>query len=471
MTATILAHLGFPPLGTLYYAGEWLVRIVMLLVVPLRRTPEATRSWLLLIFFLPIPGLLLYLAIGRPRFPAWRADRFEQTKPMTAALVDRLPVLPARNDSASLAHGLGGLPAVSGNGVELLTDYDGTMDRLVRDIDLARTHVRILVYIFADDATGRRVADALARAVQRGVVVHILVDPVGSHPWIKGTLALLRAAGVHVRQTLPFHWLRNRTRRDMRNHRKLFLIDGMIGYAGSQNIIDKDFRPGVENRELVARVTGPVVAEMTATFLADWYLETETMLDETIAVPSPTGTVEAQLLPSGANYPLEGFQTLLIWQLHRAASRVIITSPYFIPDEGLLGAMRTAVMRGVQVDLIVSAVVDQPLVSLAQRSYYGELLRSGIRVHLFRTYLLHAKNVSIDGSLGIIGSSNVDMRSFQLNEEVSLLLHDPMSIARLEAIQTGCIAASDVMTLETWRKRPGARKIAENIARLVSPLL
>ncbi|EJL31856.1 cardiolipin synthase [Novosphingobium sp. AP12] len=457
--------------GTIYYACEWLIRILMLMVIPLRRTPEATRSWLLLIFFLPIPGLLLYLAIGRPRFPRWRGQRFETAASILSPRLQPLQCVDAPGEAARLAAKLGGFPAVSGNSVELLGDYDGTIDRLIEDIDGARSHVRLLVYIFADDATGSRVAAALARAVERGVAVHVMFDPVGSHRWKKGALAMLAATGAQVREALPFHWLRERTRRDMRNHRKLFLIDGTIGYAGSQNIVDKGFRTGIENRELVARVTGPAVAEMTAVFLSDWFLETEVMLDDGVTIPASTGNAQAQLLPSGANYPLEGFQTLLIGQLHRAVRRVVITSPYFIPDESLLEAMRTAVLRGVEVDLIVSAVVDQPLVSLAQRSYYDDILRAGIRVHLYRDYLLHAKNVSIDGELGIVGSSNVDLRSFQLNEEVSLLLHDRGSIGALETVQAGYITDSDPLSIEAWRKRPRIRKIAENIARLVSPLL
>ncbi|MDI1294751.1 MAG: phospholipase D-like domain-containing protein [bacterium] len=466
MTASIL-----PESGSLYYIVEWLIRLAMLVMVPLRRTPEATRSWLLLIFFLPLPGLLLYLAIGRPRFPLWRAARFKQTLALITDTVQRLPLIANPPSVASLAYALGGLPAVEGNAVTFLDDYDGMIDRLIEDIDHAQAHVRILVYIFADDATGRRVAAALARAVARGLSVHVLVDPVGSRPWMKATLNMLRAQGIQVREALPLHWLRDRTRRDMRNHRKLFLIDGIIGYAGSQNIVDKDFRPGIENRELVARVEGPVVAEMTATFLSDWFLETEAMLADSIAIPSSAGAATAQILPSGANYPLQGFQTVLVRQLQRATRRVIITSPYFIPDEGLLGAMRTAVMSGVHVDLIVSAVVDQRLVSLAQRSYYDDLLRSGISIHLFRNYLLHAKNVSIDGEIAIIGSSNVDMRSFQLNEEVSLLLFDRQSIATLERIQSAYIANSDPLQLDSWQRRSRGQKVAENIARLVSPLL
>ena len=300
---------------------------------------------------------------------------------------------------------------------------------------------------------------------------HVLLDPVGSHHWLRGVLHRLKEAGVTVHATLPFRLLRGRTRRDMRNHRKLFLIDGVIGYAGSQNIVAKDFRPAITNCELVARVPGPVVAEMSAVFLADWYLETERLLDAAPTIPANAGTATMQLLPSGAAYPLEGLQNLLIWQIHEVRERVVIVTPYLIPDEGLLGALRTATLRGVEIDLIVSAVADQMLVSLAQSSYYDELLVSGIRIHRFRTFLLHAKNITIDNRLAILGSSNVDIRSFQLNEEISLLLFDRSSIARLQMIQQDYLARSDEVTLEDWRKRNGLRKLAENAARLVSPLL
>jgi cardiolipin synthase len=307
--------------------------------------------------------------------------------------------------------------------------------------------------------------------VARGVACQVMIDPVGGHKWRRDTMRKLGEAGVDAREALPFHLLRGRTRRDMRNHRKLFLIDGRVGYAGSQNIVIKDFKPGITNRELVVRIEGPVVAAMAAIFLADWYCETETMLEEHPHVPAQAGETIAQVLPSGADYPLEGFETLLIWQVHEARTCVRIVTPYLIPDEDLLGALRTAVLRGVEVDLVVSAVVDQPFVNLAQCSYYDEMLAAGVRIHLFQDFLLHAKNVSFDGRLAIVGSSNVDIRSFQLNEEVSILLHDEATVGRLEAIQRDYIASSHTLDLQTWRKRSRARRFGENIARLVSPLL
>jgi cardiolipin synthase len=471
-----MIHQLSPGLATLYLICEWAIRIAMLFFVPSRRTPQAAQSWLLLIFFLPIPGALLYAAIGRPRFPKWRTDRLHQLAPFFARISEALAGVGAEageeacGPTAALAARLGSLPATSGNHAEFLPDYDRVVERLVADIDGAQRTVRILIYIFADDEAGMRVIEALARAAARGVACHVLIDAFGSHRWGKRVAARLQAGGVEARLALPFRLVHRRTRNDMRNHRKLFIVDGRVGYAGSQNIVAKDFRPGIVNRELVVRLTGPVVAEMDAVFVGDWYLETEEML-ASAKVEAGDGPAIAQLLPSGADYPLEGFETLLVWQIHQARRRVVIATPYLVPDEDVLGAMRTAVARGVEVDLIVSRVADQKLVSLAQRSYFGDLLRSGIRIHRFREFLLHAKNVSIDGKLAVVGSSNVDLRSFQLNDEVSLLFYDPPSIAALEAIQRNYIDESDELSLDQWSSRSRAQKLLESLARLVSPLL
>jgi cardiolipin synthase len=459
-----------------WYALEWIIRLGALAMVPLRRTPAATRSWLLLIFFWPVPGLLLFLVIGSPRYPQARKERFDKLKPFLDGVAGQLGALSAANCQgteaiAGLALRLGGFPAVGGNSVELIDDYDRGIDRLIADVDAARWQVHLLSYIFADDAVGQKVIAALARAVRRGVCCRVMLDPVGSHGWMRNTIMLLQEAGVEVRKALPFRLLRGRTRRDMRNHRKLFVIDGAIGYAGSQNIVAKDFRPGVTNRELIARVTGPVVAAFAAVVEVDWRIESEGERCDRIDIPEATGNACLQLLPSGAEYPLQGFETMLVWQLHQARERVVIVTPYFVPDEDVVTAMRTAITRGVEIELVLSGIVDQRLVNLAQRSYYDDLLRAGVRIHLYRDYLLHAKNVAIDGQLAIVGSSNVDLRSFQLNEEVSLLLLDPASVADLEKIQRGYIADSDELDLESWRARSNLQKFTENIARMVGPLL
>ncbi len=463
-------------LGPVYLIGSWLIRIVMLGILPLKRSPQAATSWLLLIFLWPVPGLVLFLAIGRARGSQSRRERqlsLVQFFAETSAAMAKAGSLPpdGPHDVADLAAKLGGFPAVSGNALEFLDDYDGMIDRLVGDIDGAREHVRIMVYIFANDATGSKVIAALARAGQRGVACHVLLDPVGSHYWRRATLAALAGAGVQVRDTLPVSLLSLRRRSDMRNHRKLFIIDGLIGYAGSQNLVNKAFRPGILNQEMVVRATGPVVAAITAVFLADWYCETETLLQPVPEIAPSQGHAAALLLPSGAEYPLRGFETMLVWLIHSACQRVILTTPYFIPDEALQNALQIAVARGVEVILIVSAITDQPLVRLAQCSYYDDLLCAGVHIMCFQKHLLHAKNVSIDGRLGIVGSSNIDIRSFQLNEEVSLMLLDPASVGQLIALQEQAIAGCEPLDLATWRQRSKPRQLGEGLARLVSPLL
>jgi cardiolipin synthase len=455
----------------LYDVVAWAIRLVALVVVPFRRKFTAA-AWLLLIFFLPIPGLILFWMIGQPKFPKGRIDRFMELRHCFDAVGDALRKAQPRRPApvAAFAERLGYFPATGGNRADLIDDYDEVIRRLIDDIDGAEKYVFIVVYIFADDAVAQTVIDALGRAVARGVDCRVLVDPVGSIHWVRRTVRRLRAVGVRTREALPLRLIR-RTRRDMRNHRKLFIIDGRIGYAGSQNIVAKDFRPGVVNRELVARCTGPVVAAMEAVFLGDWFLETGDNPPSAIEPPPVDGEAILQLLPSGPEYPMAGFETLLVWQLHQASKRAIIATPYFIPDQDVIAAFRIAAARGVEVDLVLSQVVDHPIVNLAQRSYYADLMSSGVRIHLFDHYLLHAKNVSIDGKLAIVGSSNVDLRSFQLNEEVSLLLHDPASVAALEAAQRRYIADSKPIEPDQWAKRGRPIMVAENFARLVSPLL
>lgn len=460
-----------------YDVIDWACRLTALAVVPMRRRPAASAGWLLLIMFLPIPGMIAFAIIGSPRFPASRVRRFQLLAPYFTAVGRRLlaadpPPQPTPFTPVfALAHHLGHFPPVSGNAVRLIDDYDGVLDQLTADIAAARRYVLILIYIFADDSAGRRVADALRAAVARGVECRVMIDPVGSHHWRGAIGRRLADAGVSVQWSLPFHLIRGRTRRDMRNHRKLFVIDGRVGYAGSQNIVDKQFRKGVINRELVARVEGPLVAEIEAVIRGDWFMETGALPQDDAAPALRAGDTRAQLLPSGAAYPLEGFESLLVWQIHSATRRVVLVTPYFIPDDGLVGAMRTAVARGVLIDVVISATVDQRLVNLAQCSYYDELLDCGIRIHAYREYLLHAKNVSIDGSLAIVGSSNVDLRSFELNEEVSLLLYGGEAVEALLAIQDRYIADSVSLDLAAWRRRWVGRRFAENLARLISPLL
>jgi cardiolipin synthase len=358
--------------------------------------------------------------------------------------------------------------------MEFLPDYRKSILQLASDINQARHHVHLLYYIFADDETGSIVIDALARAVKRGVACRVMVDALGTRRWLKSLSKKLATAGVEVVHVLPVHWLRRHSARaDLRNHRKIAVVDGKVGFTGSQNLIDARFKPGITYQELVVRVTGPVVLELQGVFVADWYLETEQVLDsaEIFPPPSATGNIIAQLLPSGPDFPTTNVQRLLVAMIHGAHERIFITTPYFIPDESFVQALETAALRGVQVNLMVSKVADQILVSQAQRSYYTELLQKGVHIHLFQGNFLHAKHVSIDGVLALIGSSNMDIRSFVLDSEVSLAIYDRDVVEQLRAEQEQTVANSKPLVLEEWVQRSLWKKVAENMARLVSPLL
>jgi cardiolipin synthase A/B len=224
---------------------------------------------------------------------------------------------------------------------------------------------------------------------------------------------------------------------------------------------------------VVVRVEGPVVAQLQAVLLADRFVETGEPVRHPLMFPEvgAAGSCAAQVLPSGPGYRHENNQRVVVSLLHAAARRVVITSPYFVPDEPFVQAMTTAVLRGVEVHLVVAKQIDQYLVGLGQRSYYDELLEAGVRVYQYGLRFLHAKHVSVDDCIALIGSSNMDIRSFMLNAEVMLVVYDEKVVAELKRIQERYFAGAEEITLEGWRGRPRVNRVLENTARLADSLL
>lgn len=465
--------------------AEWLARLVMLPVVTLKRRPNSAMAWLVVIFFQPWVGIVLYWLFGEYRLPRRRAAEHAQLRERLNALGRRFenhpylvhPQLGAQARAAvTLAEQLASMPILGGNAVELLSNTDALVSRLVADIDLARHHVHLLFYIFADDATGRRVIEALGRAVRRGVRCRVLVDAVGSRPWLRPLRQRMLAAGVEFVECLPVNPFRRRMARiDLRNHRKAAIIDGAVAYTGSQNIVDADYgRGGQAWRDMMARLTGPVVLELQIVFVEDWYYETEEIiLDEphVFSEPRRTGETLVQALPSGPDYPVENYQRVVVAAIYGADERVVITTPYFVPDEPLLQAIQVAVLRGVEVTLIVPERCDQVLVGAAARAYYDDVLSAGARLFLYTGGLLHSKTMTVDDSFALLGSSNFDIRSFALNFELNLLFYGPDMAARLRTEQERYLDHSRPLTLDDYRRRWWAVRLAERIARLLSPLL
>jgi|HigsolmetaAR202D_1030399.scaffolds.fasta_scaffold00086_38 Phosphatidylserine/phosphatidylglycerophosphate/cardiolipin synthases and related enzymes len=472
----------------LFQIGGWVICIVMLYIVPHKRDPESATGWLLFSFFFPYLGAIFFGLIGNPKLPLERRQLQREINNFVAERVEErakdpeyAPAFAHHLDErqlpiARLVERLGGLPVFGANQLELLSDYTATIDRIIADIDAAEKYVHLLYYIFADDDNGRKVEAALVRAANRGVVCRVLYDALGNLSYVGKLHQRLEAAGVEVHRVLPLKLLGTQRRRpDLRNHRKIAVIDGVVGYTGSQNLTDPQYKPDVIYEELVVRVCGPVVVQLNMVFLADWYSETDIRVSSEEAEPngiSLEGHVACQVLPSGPAYDTDNIPALFASLLYTAQRYAVLTTPYFIPDASLLHALENAAMRGVEVHVIVSAQGDQFLVSHAQRSYYEELLESGVHIHQVRgPTFIHAKHLSIDDDISVVGSSNFDVRSFRLNLEIVLLSYNCEVVAAQRRIEQSYFARSDELQLEEWLQRSRFQQFVDNTCRLLSALL
>ena len=466
--------------GAVYVAGEWIIRIAALVYVPQRRAPSAARAWLLLIFFLPYVGVVLYALVGRAFLPR---RRMEMQAQIGAAIGKVLPgpasaraVAGPLAPAGELAARISEFGVVEGNRFELLPAYDAALDRLVADIDGATRFVHLLYYIFEDDQAGARVSAALARAAGRGVTVRVLMDAIGSRGGLRGLAPGLRGAGVEVTAVLPLRmWGPNRARFDLRNHRKIAVVDGGVAFFGSQNVVSAQANAGLTNEEMMVRATGPVVRQLDALFVADRYLETGDVPPESHAggadpEPAISGAA-AQVLPSGPGYNAGTTEDVMIAMMYAARRRVVLTTPYFVPSDPFALAMRSAARRGVEVLLIVDRTSNKPLVQLAQQSFYDDLLAAGVHIHAYHGNFLHAKHMSVDDDMVLIGSSNLDIRSFALNAEVSVLVYDRGVARDLRHVQDRYLEKCETVDPRIWASRGGGRRLLENLARLADAVL
>ncbi len=466
-------------LGSWLLLLDWLIRLAALLWIPSRTTPGAARSWLLLVGFVPLLGLPLYLLFGHPWLSRQRVQRQAEASQVIReeqALQPPLRWTPlpdtATAEMVPLVERQGDFMPVHGNAVELLTDYDGSLQALLDDIDQARDRVHLLYYLMFDDGVGELIAQALQRAAARGVQCRLLLDAVGAKRGLRRYRHRLQAVDVDVRAMLPggLRWRRS-GRMDLRNHRKIAVIDNRVGYIGSQNLAQAEFVPGFPNRELVARVRGPAVAHLEAVFASDWYMETGQRLEVMMVEPVCADDVPTQLLPSGPAYPFSNARDAVNALIHLARRRIVLVTPYFVPDEATLSALRIAALSGVQVQLILSASNNQHLTAWAQEAYYDELLRAGVRIALYEPHFLHAKHLTVDDDIALVGSINLDIRSFALNAEIGMLCYAPTLVRQLIDIEAAYLRQSRQLDLDAWRQRPAWRRSREGIARLADALM
>lgn len=468
---------------TAYVWLAWVIRAGMVPTVLRRQfTPGASLAWLGIVFLHPYVGLVLYLTVGERRLGRGRE-----------ALHRELIVRYRSGDSAALVRGpdddpkadeawapvavqaqkVGRLPVVGGNDVEFIGDSTGLIDRLVADIESAKSNVHLLYYLFSPDQTGQRVAAALMAAAGRGVSCKVLADEFASRVFFRrnGLAAQLKEKGVRVAEALPSSPLR---RRDLRNHRKLAIVDGIVAYAGSQNLINADYggRRGAPWHDLTGRFTGPVLCEFAAVFAEDWAFETGEMLDLAPAADGAgKGGVRMQVVPTGPVEAGESYRRVLLGAIQSANRRIVITTPYFVPDEPALVAILMAADRGVDVKLILPQTPDHLFTAAAGRSHFTNLMQAGVSIHLYQPGLIHSKTTTVDDKISLFGSANLDVRSFNLNFELSVLLYGSEVTERLHGIQMGYLKQSLPLDQKSWSARSSLADYGDSAVALLSPLL
>jgi cardiolipin synthase len=454
-----------------------------------RRVEPATRlSWIILLLAIPFLGAIIFLLIGENRFGRRRVRRHREVlaaldRPETHANAD--PEVNAAGTlegtahrMARLAEQVNGAGPVLGNRIELFSETELVLDGLERDIDAATEHCHLLFYIWLDDAAGTRIGRALVRAAARGVACRVLVDGVGSKDFLKSDLRReMEAGGVSVRAALPANALRAIfARLDLRNHRKIVVIDRELGWTGSQNLAEASFAPKPKFAPWVdcaVRIEGPVVKELHLLFVEDWYLDTNEMLVETLLTPiAPVpGGVAAQAFGTGPNFQNQAATQVIQCLIHEACDELVMTTPYFVPDNATVVNLATAAGRGVKVTLIVPRRNDSKLVGLASRSSYSPLLEAGVRIHEFEGGLLHAKTTVVDRRVALVSSANLDRRSLFLNFEAGLLVYDTDFASQLRFLQQRYLESSLEVDPASWATISRRHRIKQNAAALLSPLL
>jgi cardiolipin synthase len=470
------------------YVADQLLRVVLSVRIIKRRLPVGVAlAWLSVVLIFPFAGAVVYLLIGESRLGQRRFRRaaalrhtYRSWSKLAREQVDAVGLPSGSRGLSRLADSLLDIPPLPGNEIRLLRDAGEAFPALVADIDAARSTCHLEFYIWDVGGKADEVVEALLRARARGVTCRVLVDSIGSKRFLRSDrVRRLRAAGVVVGEALPVTLRRLLfVRADLRLHRKIVVIDDAVGYTGSLNLADPAlFKQNAGVGQWVdafARVRGPAVAALGAIFLYDWELET----GEAIPVDSERdylgdvpGAAIVQVLPSGPGERVGAIEQILLATIYAAEKELVLTTPYFVPDEALLAALLSAPGRGVDVTLIVPARVDSHMTHYASRAFQGDLLAAGVRIAQYQGGLLHTKSLAVDGQFSLFGSLNLDPRSLRLDFEITLAVFDAEFTAALRSLQQSYIDKSQWLDMAACRSRSTLERFTEDAARLVGPLL
>ncbi len=482
--------------------ADFMLRFVLSIRVIMRqRQYGVTLAWLVVILLLPFLGALIYLFFGENRIGDTRSKRAQESLGHYQKWLSSLPSIapvnwatlhPQLKPIHKQADSLIGIPTMDGNHLEIIEDPEKIMRSIIHDIDGAQSTCHLQFYIWHEGGTADEVVSAVIAAAQRDVTCRILIDSIGSNDFLKGSKILkMRAAGVKIEEELPAGFIKAIFRRvDIRNHRKIVVIDGKIAYTGSQNMVDPNFfkkDSGVGQWiDIMVRIQGPVVEAIAGTFISDWFLETDNKkvrsrsLDQDIKNVREiadirhqpiAGDVPIQFVPTGPSFTPEAIHSLLLTTIYASRRKITLTTPYFVPDESILTALQSAAQRGVDVRIIVPEVNDSKLVHYASWARYENMIKNGVSIKLFRGGLLHSKTITVDDEFALFGSVNLDMRSFWLNFEATLFVYNQEFTKELCVIQNNYIQNSINLELKDFENRPLVERFFENSALIIGPLL
>ena len=442
------------------------------------RTPQGTIAWVVSLVAFPYFTVPAYFVLGRSKFHGYRIARQvleASSAAEAAAAVEPFIERPAEGSSHLLAAvALAKIPFLKGNDVELLIDGRATFDSIFAGIEAAQHYVLVQFFIVHDDELGRELKSRLLRSTAAGVRVHFLYDEFGSRGLPRAFLRELRDGGV---ETHPFQTTRgpgNRFQLNFRNHRKIVVVDGHSGWIGGHNVGNEylGLSPRLGPwRDTHVRVTGPAVLGLQKSFFDDWRWATGTRVElDWLAQPSERGDVATLILASGPADRLETASLMFQDAIHSARRRIWITSPYFVPDPAVVGALHLASLRGVEVRILIPNDPDHLLVYLSAFAVVGEMIDAGIEIYRYEQGFLHQKVFLVDGLAAGVGTANLDNRSFRLNFEITAIFDDPEVAARVERMLAADFARARRMTREELRAKSGWLKIAARAAYLLSPI-
>jgi cardiolipin synthase len=454
------------------------------------REPASRLAWIVVILAVPVIGILAYALLGETRIGRRRLTRYLAARarlPSGAEMAqwsepDTLSELRHRDaELFRVGHSISGFAPVGGNSSRLMANAEDTIASLIADIDTARDHVHLLVYIWLPDDSGTRVAEALMRAAKRGVICRAMADDFGSREMIRHPIwSQMRVAGVKVARGLPIGNMILRAligRIDLRNHRKIVVIDNAITYVGSQNCADAAFLPKAKYAPWIdaeMRITGPVTRQNQVVFAGDWLAERpdDDLGSLLLAAPlSPDDGFPAQVIAQGPMDRPSAVPEMFASVIYAARQELVHTTPYYVPIDSLQSALRAAANRGVEVTLILPARNDDFAVAAASRSYYADLLGAGVKIYEYDAGLLHAKTITIDGQITLIGSANMDCRSFALNFENNVVLSDARVTAAMHSRQMEYLSDSTRVTAKDVAGWSWRRQAWNNALAIFGPLL